>query len=117
MDGTTRQDRWTVVGETVCGASHRRVGQKNQDAILWNTTDTGAPPVVLALSDGHGSAKCFRSHQGARIAVYAARMLVKQFLEGEWQGCGLSIIKRTVEERLPRELVRLWQGAVSEHLR
>jgi serine/threonine protein phosphatase PrpC len=112
-----QQNLWRYIGETVCGASHTRIGLTNQDAILGQVGPTGIPPAILAVSDGHGSPKCFRSHYGSGLAVNVAKLLAERFLRGEWQGCSLSIIKRTVEERLPRELVIAWQDLVSEHIK
>jgi hypothetical protein len=72
--------------------------------------------LILAVSDGHGSNKCFRSHVGADFAVHTATTLLKQLLEGQPDLTNLSAIKRTAEERLPQGLVREWRKAVEEHL-
>ncbi|MDQ3699739.1 MAG: protein phosphatase 2C domain-containing protein, partial [Chloroflexota bacterium] len=67
-----RVARWRVVGTSVRGASHRRHGLPNQDALRWWPESGLGPPLVLAVADGHGSAKCFRSDVGSRLAVAAA---------------------------------------------
>ena len=60
--------RWGVL---VCTARrvHRivRQGLRNQDAIDHCLADDGSPPVVLAVADGHGSAKSFRSDVGRGV--------------------------------------------------
>jgi serine/threonine protein phosphatase PrpC len=60
------------MGETVPGASHLRAGVPNQDAILQVRESGRGLPVVVSVSDGHGSNKCFRSDRGSRFAVKTA---------------------------------------------
>ncbi|MDQ1523179.1 MAG: hypothetical protein QOE47_1103 [Pyrinomonadaceae bacterium] len=110
---TTR--RWRVVGHSVRGASHERAGTPNQDAIHWLPASSGDElPLVLALADGHGSAKSFRSETGARLAVETAAAVVRDFLKVQTES--LSATKRAAEEWLPGALVRGWQEAVAAHL-
>jgi serine/threonine protein phosphatase PrpC len=94
-----------------------RMGLPNQDAILWHPKSGEGPPLILAVSDGHGSAKCFRSHIGSRLATEAAVRVLQDLLAGQPDPSNLSAIKRTAEERLPRELVRWWREAVEAHLK
>jgi serine/threonine protein phosphatase PrpC len=107
---------WRVIGKSVRGASHVRSGLPNQDAIRWLPESGTDSPLILAVSDGHGSNKCFRSDVGADFAVRTATTLLKQLLEGQPDLTNLSAIKRTAEERLPQGLVREWREAVDKHL-
>jgi hypothetical protein len=116
MADQERQMRWRALGATVRGAAHVRAGQPNQDAIGW-FPESGGVSVAVAVSDGHGSAKCFRSDTGARLAVAAALEVLRDFLAGQSEAITLSTVKRTAEERLPRELVRRWREAVDDDLR
>jgi serine/threonine protein phosphatase PrpC len=111
-----KQPQWRAIGQSVQGAAHVRMGLPNQDAILWYPESGEGPPLILAVSDGHGSAKCFRSHIGARLATEAAVRMLRDLLAGQPDPPNLSAIKRTAEERLPRELVRWWREAVDAHL-
>lgn len=107
---------WCIIGKSVRGASHLRSGLPNQDAIHW-VPESGAPtPLILAVSDGHGSNKCFRSDVGSHIAVQTATKVLRELLDGQPDLENLSAIKRTAEERLPQTLVRDWKSAVEEHL-
>jgi serine/threonine protein phosphatase PrpC len=107
---------WHGTGKTVQGASHIRVGLPNQDAIeQWPESNEG-PPFILAVSDGHGSAKSFRSHEGARFAVKTAIEVMQAFLEGEHDFSNVAALKRTVDEHLPKRLVHEWRTAVETHL-
>jgi hypothetical protein len=109
---------WRVVGRSVQGASHARGGIPNQDAIQWFPDSGVGPPLILSLSDGHGSPRNFRSDVGARFAVEAATSLMRELLlTGQPDPSKLSTIKRTAEERLPGEVVRRWRASVTRHLK
>ncbi len=70
---------WRVIGESVIGASHIRTGLPNQDAILSWEIASRRSPVAIAIADGHGSKKCFRSDTGARLAVRVAIEAIHEF--------------------------------------
>jgi len=61
---------WRAVGASCRGKLHDDRDLPNQDALGWNVDD--ASGLVVAVSDGHGSAAHFRSDAGARAAVDAA---------------------------------------------
>ncbi len=108
---------WRVVGRSVQGASHARGGVPNQDAIQWFPDSGVGPPLILSLSDGHGSPRNFRSDVGAQFAVAEVTHLMRELLlTGQPDPSRLSTIKRTAEERLPGEVVRRWRAAVARHL-
>jgi serine/threonine protein phosphatase PrpC len=110
--------QWQVVGCSVRGASHERSGAPNQDAIYWLPESGAGLPLVLAVADGHGSARHFRSEVGARLAVETSAQVSYDFLAGQdVDARNLSAIKRTAEEWLPRALVRRWLEAVGQHLK
>lgn len=112
-----RKPEWRVIGESVRGASHARANLPNQDAIRWAPESGVGLPLILAVSDGHGSAKSFRSDVGARLAVETTTEVIRDLLNGQPDLANLSAIKRTAEERLPQELARRWNEAVETHLR
>ena len=103
---------WRIIRESIQGASHKRSDQLNQDAIERFPASVDSLPLILAVSDGHGGAKYFRSDKGARFAVDAAIDTLSQFQENlasfsnsSWQ-----------EERLTKSLVNTWRGKVNAHL-
>jgi serine/threonine protein phosphatase PrpC len=61
-----------LVGASVRGAGHVRSGQPNQDALHWEPARSESGPVVMAVADGHGSARSARSDRGAALAVLVA---------------------------------------------
>jgi len=107
---------WRIVGESVRGASHERTNLPNQDAIQWSPEKGDVLPLILCVSDGHGSAKYFRSDTGSRLAVDTAVEVIREFLDGQTDINNLSIIKRTAEEKLTQALTHRWRGAVSSDI-
>jgi hypothetical protein len=96
-------------GAAVRGAAHRRLGTPNQDALRIYTV--GAT-TILALADGHGSERCFRSDVGARLAVgIAVRVLSRSVQAGE----ALSDLETV--GRLTQRIVGEWTTAVRADLR
>ena len=109
-------NQWQVAGQSVRGAVHERNGLPNQDAIHWLPASGHGSSLVLAVADGHGSARYSRSHIGARLAVETSTQLVEEFLDSQVDIDNLSLIKDATEEWLPRALVRKWVERVVEHL-
>ena len=102
---------WRCGGKTVQGASHLRAGLPNQDALGWSPESGSGPPLILIISDGHGSAKSFRSHIGAKIAVEQATKQIKNFVLENNQGDRL-----VVQQQLPKVIVSQWLKAVDLHM-
>jgi serine/threonine protein phosphatase PrpC len=106
--------QWRVTGASVRGASHVRTNAPNQDAIRWVSLSDEAGrvtlPLVVALSDGHGSAKSFRSHIGASLAVEAATVATHGLFGAT------DVDSLTWQERLPQSIVAAWRAAVKSHL-
>ena len=109
---------WRILGASVKGASHEKTGKPNQDAI--HTSSTGEA-VILAIADGHGSDKYFRSETGSRYAVEIAVAEVENILrqipfkEGDWKDEDFSRMKQQLGE-LPKSIVARWRKKVDEHL-
>jgi hypothetical protein len=108
--------QWRAIGHSVRGAAHVRADLPNQDAICWLPESGTGLPLVLAVSDGHGSARCFRSDVGARLAVETATKVTQEFLENLPESLNLSAIKRWAEENLPRAIVHRWRDRVADDI-
>ena len=108
---------WRLMGETVPGASHLRAGIPNQDAILQVRESGRSLPVVVSISDGHGSDKCFRSDRGSRFAVKKAAQLVGEFLDESRAPLDHAALESRASDYLPREFVRRWREAVESDLK
>jgi hypothetical protein len=114
---------WVIIGSSVQGASHKRSGLPNQDAIFAHpridvapAMAVAAPPIILAVSDGHGSPRSFRSGTGANAAVQVAVERTKEFID-HFQGENLraDVIRDITQNRLPAEIVRSWKTEVLDH--
>ncbi|MCL6557470.1 MAG: protein phosphatase 2C domain-containing protein [Firmicutes bacterium] len=124
---------WHVIASTVRGGQHIRNGLPNQDAVCWRQEKNGLP-IVLALADGHGSTKYFRSDIGAHLAVTITVETIwrlihcdellnpnDSFIEGfikvvnPSQKPRYSMLKRLAEVELPRDLAQTWRQAVRTH--
>lgn len=103
---------WSIIASSVRGASHLRSGAPNQDAYATRTGTDGTQPLVLAVSDGHGSARCFRSATGARLATEIAVDLTHEFLLRS-RDLNPSQVKASIERGLCAEFVREWRRRVA----
>src|SRR5690242_8472149 len=102
---------WQVIGCSVRGPSHERSGLPNQDAIGWSEDST---TTVLAVADGHGSAKCFRSDVGSRLAVDAALTVIPELFDTDVSTASASAWKRIADASLGQTIARRWDSAVLE---
>ena len=77
----TATDAWRWAAASVAGSSHLRAGRGCDDANIARpvTRATGSPALVLAVSDGAGSARC--SREGAAAAVLAFAEAVEGMLQ------------------------------------
>lgn len=111
----SRSEPWQVTGCTVVGASHRRKGTESQDHIKYHDERGSA---IVAVADGHGSAKSFRSAKGAEFAVEVSYGYAWDLLRAASSGGDrfLSFVKDQVETDIPRRIVRDWIRKVDQHL-
>lgn len=118
MDETTQNaPEWRTIGRSVIGASHARGGRPNQDALGWRPETGPGTTAMLAVADGLGGARCFRSERGARLAVETALEGLASLLDGQGDGAGdVSAVKRAAHESLPQTLVGRWRQRVDEDL-
>ncbi len=111
------QLKWRCIGESVKGASHVRSGLPNQDAIRWFPESGIGLPLILAVSDGHGSAKSFRSDRGSRFAVETAIKVIQEFfLSSQSSDINFSALKDAAQRLRPPRLVNEWRKAVNKDL-
>lgn len=109
---------WKVCAHSTPGSMHLRRGLPNQDAVRWERPekkDTQSLPVFVALADGHGSRRSYRSDEGAAMGTGAAletmRDLLAEVTEDNWKQRA-----ETATRTLPAALVRRWRERVDRHL-
>ena len=106
--------RWLAEGCSVRGASHERNGKPNQDHLVRRSLTEGG--AVIAVADGHGSAKYFRSEVGSKLAVEVALDLITEMMEGvTCNNTPLDKVTTNVKDVLPRKIVEEWRRRVKEH--
>ncbi|HEV2371438.1 MAG TPA: protein phosphatase 2C domain-containing protein [Streptosporangiaceae bacterium] len=106
----TTGDGWQVLTATQRGVAHDAVGLPNQDAVAvrW----LGGQGVVVAVADGHGHWRHFRSDRGSRLAVAAACDEIAQ--RTAWLA-GLTDVQQArdqVHEVLVPAILARWREAV-----
>jgi hypothetical protein len=67
---------WRVLTATERGAAHHAMGLANQDAV--RAFENGPRSVVVAVADGHGHHRHFRSARGSQLAVAVACQAVPE---------------------------------------
>ena len=104
---------WQVITGSARGATHRASGLPNQDAVA---SQHGPGGVVVAVADGHGHIRHFRSADGAALAVdvacragsrAAAVLAADDAGEEEAERAG---------QKLARAVVADWRSAVAAQL-
>ena len=105
---------WHVVTGSARGAAHRASGLHNQDAVA--SRDGPGGTVTVAIADGHGHARHFRSADGSALAVDVAcqagsRMAARltRAVPG-WREAALA------GRELAGEIVADWRSAVTAQL-
>ena len=109
--------RWRVWSASVRGASHLRSQTPNQDAVAhWLSESNPRGPVILAVADGHGSDRSFRSDVGSQFAVRLAIETCRNFANDLHEKTP-SQVEELAKQRLPTELVKQWQSEIEQHWR
>lgn len=109
-----RLGTWRAIGESMIGVTHARDGRACQDAFRVHVSTPGV--VVVAVADGHGQAKSFRSHDGANIAVGVAVDTLVNFAHSEpGDSDGAFRARKDLAGHLPRVVAQTWRERVQGH--
>lgn len=108
--------RWTALSASVEGASHLQNGLANQDAVRLKNP-TGADDVLLlAVADGHGSTRSFRSDRGSALAAECALRELSWFVRRLGPDAPLSRVRNQARTFWPRAMLKAWKEAVRADL-
>jgi protein phosphatase 2C-like protein len=99
---------WRAVAAAEIGAYHVRTGLAYEDACAILPAVASGPVVTVAIADGHGHARHFRSARGSRLAVDIATQLALHAVDTS-EPDGLRWALRT---RIGPHLVTRWRRAV-----
>ena len=108
--------RWKALSASVRGASHELGGYGNQDAVRLKNPSDSDDVLLLAVADGHGSARSFRSARGSAIAVECALRQLRQFVRRLGPDAPLSRVRNQARSRWPPALLAAWKSAVRADL-
>ena len=107
-----RSLRWTALGASVRGASHERNGLNNQDAVRLENPTGRDDFLVVAIADGHGSSRSFRSEIGSAIAAECAVNVLRRFVRRLGPCAPLSRVRNQAKKLWPMAMVAAWKTAV-----
>ncbi|HTU73230.1 MAG TPA: protein phosphatase 2C domain-containing protein [Trebonia sp.] len=123
---TTALGTWSIVTGSARGRSHEVRGLPNQDAVAHHPI-AAAHGLVVAVADGHGHPRHFRSATGSALAVQAACEVATQLAfelgplaepsAGEQAAAMSPLTADMIAGRLPAAIVRRWRAAVARDLR
>lgn len=110
--------RWQILGESVQGAQHARLNTPNQDSLAYFSSEERLFPIIMAVADGHGSSRNFRSADGSRLAVEITIPVLQLFCEhaATHSSSNRSNLHRIAADNLPRSIVRQWQAGIKAHI-
>jgi len=112
MTADDAQDMWLALTASQLGAAHRAAGLPNQDAVA--AQQIGPDALAVAVADGHGHRRHFRSARGSRLAVAvaceAARELAARLDDLEAAGQ----IQSEALRKLVPAITGRWRDAVRE---
>jgi hypothetical protein len=111
-----RSLRWTALSASVRGASHEKNGQGNQDAVRLKNPSGTDDVLIMALADGHGSTRSFRSERGSAMAAECALRELRRFVQRLGPDAPLSRVRHQAQNRWPKDLIEAWKKAVRADL-
>ena len=103
---------WRAMTGTARGAAHDTRGLPNQDSVESLAIDQ-ADGIVVAVADGHGHDRHFRSAAGSQLAVRTACAVVEGLTaeagQQPWSPEGAAALR----DQLPEAIVARWRDAVA----
>ncbi len=106
---------WTVFTESARGSAHDSMGLPNQDSYLRSDIEFGsARAIVVAVADGHGNRRHFRSASGSRFAVRAACDCVAE-ASGRLASCAsIAEVEEVATDVVIPAILERWRSTVAE---
>jgi hypothetical protein len=107
---------WHLFVTSAQGATHRGAALPNQDAVgsRGDPSMAGAEPLAVAVADGHGDPRHFRSARGSWLAVGIACELACDRGIQVGSAATAEAARAELTSRLLPEIVHAWLAAVAE---
>ena len=105
---------WHVVTGSACGAAHKASGRPNEDAVARADGPDGT--VMVAIADGHGHARHFRSADGSALAVDVACRVASRMAGRLATGAPRAEAAALPGQELTQAIVADWRSAVAAQL-
>jgi hypothetical protein len=103
---------WRAMIGTARGAAHDARGVPNQDS-AESLAIAQADGIVVAVADGHGHDRHFRSAAGSRLAVRTACAVVEELAAGPGNRPWNPQRAGALRDQLPEAIVARWRAAVA----
>ena len=103
---------WRAMIGTARGAAHDARGLPNQDSVESLAIDQ-ADGIVVAVADGHGHDRHFRSAAGSQLAVRTACAVVEGLTAEAGEQPWSPERAAALRDRLPEAIVARWRDAVA----
>jgi hypothetical protein len=116
---TASEPEWQVVTATARGRSHIAHGLSNEDAVA-HAALAGSDGIVVAVADGHGHERHFRSKTGSalavRVACEAADALLAELAADPPPAAAADTWPFLIRDGLPPAIVRSWRDEVGRDI-
>jgi len=108
---------WSLIGRSVQGYSHLRSGKKNQDSFkIFPNDEITTPPIIFALSDGHGGEKYYLSDVGSNFAVESAIEVLSEFTKStlidEINAENIEEMNKKIKDTVCQDIVKSWRKKI-----
>ncbi len=107
---------WHVITGSARGAAHRASGMPNQDSAAQHTTSGTGGAIVVAVADGHGHERHFRSADGSALAVDVACRVASRLAVGLGARARRDELDAAVRDDLAQAIVLDWRAGVGKQL-
>jgi Protein phosphatase 2C len=115
MTSTRDAGAWRVMTGTARGITHEARGRPNQDSVASRAI-AGATGVVVAVADGHGHGRHFRSATGSELAVGTACAVVDQIVAEGHPSPWRAEQAGTLRDMLPEAILAQWRESVARDI-
>jgi hypothetical protein len=104
--------RWKALSASVRGATHEQNGLRNQDAVRMRNPRPSEDVLLLAVADGHGSTRSFRSDRGSGFAAECALRELRRLVRRLGPNPPLTRVRNAAKNLWPGAVLRAWKEAV-----